>query len=245
MIQNTNYSSILKSKEQGKKQFAVLIDPDKFKSTKIIKLAESVGTDFILVGGSLISSGNFEKCIKNIKAITSIPVIIFPGNNLQVSKSADSILLLSLISGRNPDFLIGQHVISAPFLKSSGLEIIPTGYMLIESEKQTAASYMSNTIPIPNDKYDIAMSTAMAGDMLGLKLIYMDAGSGAKKSVPSEMINKVSSSIKIPLVIGGGINSAAKATAACKAGADIIVVGNALEKDSSLIRNISHAIHKF
>ncbi len=245
MIQNTNYSSILKSKEQGKKQFAVLIDPDKFKSTKIIKLAESVGTDFILVGGSLISSGNFEKCIKNIKAITSIPVIIFPGNNLQVSKSADSILLLSLISGRNPDFLIGQHVISAPFLKSSGLEIIPTGYMLIESEKQTAASYMSNTIPIPNDKYDIAMSTAMAGEMLGLKLIYMDAGSGAKKSVPSEMINKVSSSIKIPLVIGGGINSAAKATAACKAGADIIVVGNALEKDSSLIRNISHAIHKF
>ena len=245
MIQNTNYSSILKSKEQGKKQFAVLIDPDKFKSTKIIKLAESVGTDFILVGGSLISSGNFEKCIKNIKAITSIPVIIFPGNNLQVSKSADSILLLSLISGRNPDFLIGQHVISAPFLKSSGLEIIPTGYMLIESEKQTAASYMSNTIPIPNDKYDIAMSTAMAGEMLGLKLIYMDAGCGDKKSVPSEMINKVSSSIKIPLVIGGGINSAAKATAACKAGADIIVVGNALEKDSSLIRNISHAIHKF
>ncbi len=245
MIQNAIYSSILKSKEQGKKQFAVLIDPDKFKSTKIIKLAESVETDFILVGGSLISSGNFEKCINNIKSITSIPVIIFPGNNLQVSKAADTLLLLSLISGRNPDFLIGQHVISASFLKSSGLEIIPTGYMLIESEKQTAASYMSNTIPIPNDKYDIAMSTAMAGEMLGLKLIYMDAGSGAKKSVPSEMINKVSASIKIPLIIGGGINNAAKATTACKAGADIIVVGNALEKDSSLIKNISHAIHKF
>ena len=245
MIPNAIYSSILKSKKLGNKQFAVLIDPDKFHSTKIIKLAEAAGVDYFMVGGSLISSGNFDKCIDTLRSNTSIPIIIFPGNNLQISKHADAILLLSLISGRNPDFLIGQHVIGAPFLKSSGLEIIPTGYMLIESEKQSAASYMSNTLPIPNDKYDIAMSTALAGEMLGLKLIYMDAGSGVKRSIASEMIKKVRSVINIPLVIGGGINTPEKAVSACKAGGDIIVVGNALEKEVTLIKNISKAIHKF
>ncbi len=245
MTPSAIYSSILKCTKQGKKQFAVLIDPDKFHSTKIIKLAEAAGVDYFMVGGSLISSGNFDKCVETLKSNSSIPVIIFPGNNLQISKHADAILLLSLISGRNPDFLIGQHVISASFLKTSGLEIIPTGYMLIESEKQSAASYMSNTTPIPNDKFDIAMSTAMAGEMLGLKIIYMDAGSGVKRSITSEMIKKVKSTIEIPLIIGGGINTPEKAILACKAGADIIVVGNALEKEITLIKSISQAIHKF
>jgi len=244
MIPKSIYSLILKSKKQGKKQFALLIDPDKFESTKIIKLAEAAGVDFIMVGGSLITNGSFEDCIVKIKEMTTIPVIIFPGNNLQISKKADAIFLLSLISGRNADLLIGDHVIAAPLLKSSRLEVIPSGYMLIESGRQTAASYMSNTLPIPADKDDIAMCTAMAGEMLGLKLIYLDAGSGAQKNVTDTMIKKVASAVDIPVIVGGGINSSEKAVAACKAGADIIVVGNAIEKDASLIKNISSAIHK-
>ncbi len=244
MIQKTIYSSILKSKKQGKKQFAILIDPDKFESSKIIKLAETAGVDFIMVGGSIITNGDFNACVETIKQLTNIPVVLFPGNSLQISKSADAILLLSLISGRNADLLIGQHVIAAPLLKSSQLEIIPTGYMLIESGTQTAASYMSNTLPIPSQKDDIAMSTAMAGEMLGLKLIYLDAGSGAENGVTESMIRKVKSTINIPLIIGGGINTPSKAIAACKAGADVIVVGNAIEKNTTLIKNISSAIHK-
>ena len=179
MIQNAIYSSILKKKQQGRKLFALLIDPDKFQSTKLIKFAESANVDFIMIGGSLITNGNFVKCVKTIKSNTTIPTIIFPGNNLQITKNADAILMLSLISGRNADLLIGQHVIGAPIIKNAGLEVLSTGYMLIESGKPTAASYMSNTLPIPSDKFDIAMSTALAGEMLGLKLLYLDAGSGA------------------------------------------------------------------
>jgi len=167
------YSSILKSKKLGKKQFAILVDPDKF-DLKIIELAEAAAVDFIMVGGSILTNGNFEQCVQLIKKNTSLPLIIFPGNHLQISKNADAILLLSLISGRNPELLIGKHVIAAPVIKSSNLEVLSTGYMLIESGKQTAAQYMSNTHPIPFDKDDIAMCTAMAGEMLGLKLIYMD-----------------------------------------------------------------------
>src|ERR1035437_1970405 len=166
------FSSILKSKAQRKKQFAVLVDPDKFETSKAIDIAETAGVDFVFVGGSILTNGNFEECINVVKKQTKIPVIIFPGNNLQISKNADGILLLSLISGRNPELSIGKQVIAAPVLKSSNLEILPTGYMLIDGGRQTAVSYMSNTNPIPYDKDDIAMCTAMAGEMLGLKLIY-------------------------------------------------------------------------
>ncbi len=240
----TIYSSILKSKKQDKKLFALLVDPDKFE-TKIIPLAEKARVDLIMVGGSILSNGNFEHCIQTIKKNTSIPVIIFPGNNLQVSKNADAILLLSLISGRNAELLIGKHVIAAPVIRLSDLEILSTGYMLIESGTQTAALYMSNTHPIPHDKDDIATCTAIAGEMLGLKLIYMDAGSGAINPVKESMIKKVKANIHIPLIIGGGINTPEKALTACKAGADIIVVGNAIEKNNSLIKSISKAIHSF
>jgi putative glycerol-1-phosphate prenyltransferase len=239
------YTSILKNKKQGKKLFAVLIDPDKFESTDIISLCESEKVDFIMVGGSIITNGSFEHCIQSIKKQTKIPIIIFPGNNLQINKSADAILLLSLISGRNADMLIGNHVLAAPKLKSSNLEILPTGYMIIESGKQTTALYMSNTNPIPYDKDDIAMATAMAGEMLGQKLIYLDAGSGALNCVSETMIHKVSVNIKLPLIVGGGINSPEKAVIACKAGADMIVVGNAIEKEKKLIKSISKAIHTF
>lgn len=237
------FSSIIKNKTHKKKQFAVLVDPDKFDTSTVIKIAETAGVDFIFVGGSILTNGNLEACICTIKEETNIPVIIFPGNNLQISKSANGILLLSLISGRNSELLIGKQVIAAPILKSSNLEILPTGYILIDGGKQTAVSYMSNTNPIPHDKDDIAMCTAMAGEMLGLKLIYMDAGSGALNRISDKMIEKVSSTISVPLIIGGGIDTAQKALLACKAGADVIVVGNAIERDNSLIKKIAQAVH--
>ena len=239
------YKSILKSKADSKKQFAILIDPDKFDNTDLIDLAETANVDFIMIGGSLIINNNFENCIQTIKKKTTIPIIIFPGSHHQINNAADGILLLSLISGRNPELLIGNHIIAAPILKSSKLEILPTGYMLIESGKQTSVLYVSNTNPIPSDKDDIAMCTAMAGEMLGLKLIYMDAGSGALNVISQSMIKKVSENISIPLIIGGGINNAEKAILACKAGADIIVVGNVLEKKPMLIKTIADTIHSF
>jgi putative glycerol-1-phosphate prenyltransferase len=152
-------------------------------------------------------------------------------------------LYLSLISGRNPELLIGQHVISAPFVKKSGLEIIPTGYMVIDGGAPTTVSYISNASPIPADKNDIAMCTAMAGEMLGMKLIYMDAGSGARKPITETMIERVANNISIPLIVGGGITDPEKAYRNCKAGADVIVVGNAIEKDSSIMAEISAAVH--
>ncbi len=239
------YSTILQNKKKGKKLFSVLIDPDKFDSTEEISLCEDAAVDFIMVGGSIITQGNFENCIQTIKRLTKIPVIIFPGNYMQINNSADAILLLSLISGRNPDLLIGNHVLAASALKSSNLEILSTGYMLIDSGKQTTASYISNTLPIPHDKADIAASTAIAGEMLGLKLMYLDAGSGALNNVSENMIERVSKNISVPLIVGGGINSTKKAEQACKVGADMIVVGNAIEKDNKLIASISKAIHKF
>ena len=162
---------------------------------------------------------------------------------MQVNNKADAILFLSLISGRNAEMLIGRQVIAAPILKQSQLEVISTGYMLIDSGKQTTASYMSNTTPIPHDKDDIAVCTATAGEMLGMNLIFMDGGSGAINSISTNMISTVSNAIDTPLIIGGGISSAEEASAICKAGADIIVVGNAIEKDENLIAEIANAVH--
>lgn len=239
------YPSILTKISKRKKLFAVLIDPDKYADDGLLELAEEFKVDLLLIGGSILTNGNFEKCVLSIKKASRIPLVIFPGNNLQISSKADGILLLSLISGRNPDMLIGKHVIAAPLLKASGIEIIPTGYMLIESGRQTAALYMSGTSAIPADKADIAMCTALAGEMLGLKMIYMDAGSGARNCVSETMIKKVRSAVTVPLIVGGGINTPEKARKACKAGADIIVVGNALEKNKSLLKNIANAVHSY
>ena len=240
------YKKILQKKAQGKKLFAILIDPDKQKNSElllIIKKANESNVDYFFVGGSLLTNDNLNDCIKTIKDNSKIPVILFPGNAMQINQNADGILFLSLISGRNPELLIGKQVITAPILKQTDLEVISTGYMLIDSGKPTTASYMSNTIPIPRNKIGIATSTAIAGEYLGLKLIYMDGGSGAEQPIKTDMIKKVSSSIKIPLIIGGGICSSKKAIENCKAGADLIVVGNAIEKDPSLISDISQAIH--
>lgn len=241
------YPSLVEKKKTGKKSFAVLVDPDKVTVSSLndlVKLAVQAKVDYFFVGGSLVISDHLDECIQQIKASCSIPVLLFPGSPSQVSRHADALLYLSLISGRNADLLIGQHVISAPFVKKSGLEIIPTGYMVIDGGAATTVSYISNATPIPADKADIAMCTAMAGEMLGMKLIYMDAGSGAKKPIPEEMIKTVSQHIEVPLIIGGGIREAEKAYLNCKAGADVIVIGNAIEKDASLIEEMASAIHQ-
>ena len=240
------YNKILDKKKAGKKSFTVLIDPDKVDNASIdqlITLGTEAKVDYFFVGGSLVISNHLDDCIKQIKDSCNIPVILFPGSPSQICNDADALLYLSLISGRNPELLIGQHVVSAPFVKKSGLEIMPTGYMVIDGGAPTTVSYISNAAPIPADKNDIAVCTAMAGEMLGMKLIYMDAGSGAKRPISENMITQVARSIEVPLIIGGGITHPEKAYLNCKAGADIIVVGNAIEKDISLIKEMSDAIH--
>ena len=229
------------------KYLAVLIDPDSIESemqlVNICQRSNDASVDFILVGGSLITNGFFDKCIKIIKQHTQIPVVLFPGNIMQVSNNADAILLLSLISGRNPDLLIGKHVLAAPMLKQSGLEIIPTGYMLIDGGNITSVSYMSNTTPIPAEKHSIAACTAMAGEMLGLQITYMDAGSGAQHPISTKIISAVRESVNGPIFIGGGIKTPEGAVVACNAGADVVVVGNAFEKEPELINQIAKAVH--
>jgi phosphoglycerol geranylgeranyltransferase len=240
------YQSLAEKKKNGQKSFVVLIDPDKVESSslsQLVQLANDSKVDYFFVGGSLVVSDHLDECIEQIKKESSIPVILFPGSPSQLSKHADALLYLSLISGRNPELLIGQHVISAPFVKKSGLEIMPTGYMVIDGGAPTTVSYISGAAPIPADKAEIALCTAMAGEMLGKKLIYMDAGSGARKPIPEEMISLVSKNIEVPLVIGGGIRDAEKAYLNCKAGADVIVVGNILEKNPSLLEELAAAVH--
>jgi len=240
------YTSLLKKKENGKKSLAVLIDPDNTSADSlepIIQFSQDAEVDYFFVGGSLVVSDHLDECILFIKKHCSIPVLLFPGSASQISKHADALLYLSLISGRNPELLIGQHVISAPFVKKSGLEIISTGYMVVDGGASTTVSYISNATPIPADKADIAFCTAMAGEMLGMKLIYMDAGSGAKKAISEPMIAAVAQNISVPLIVGGGIRDAEKAYLNCKAGADVIVVGNAIEKEPSLIKEMATAIH--
>ncbi len=235
------YHKILTDSDQKKRQLAVLIDPDKVDEEGVMGVAEMVNryrADYVFSGGSLLTSDFMPTCLKILRETVHVPVIIFPGNNMQVNPNADAILLLSLISGRNPELLIGNHVLAAPVLKKSGLEIIPTGYMLIESGKITSVVYMSNTTPIPSDKPDIASCTAMAGEMLGMKLIYMDAGSGAALPVSARMIRHVRSNIKVPLIVGGGIRTADDAIKTWDAGADIIVVGNATEHEPDFIRRL-------
>jgi len=241
------YQKFTDQKRTGKKAFAVLIDPDKMSNAEIdpiIEQALAAGVDYFFVGGSLVVVNTVDQNIQRIKSLCDIPVVLFPGSPSQVSKYADALFYLSLISGRNPELLIGQHVISAPAVRSSGLEIMPTGYMVIDGGAPTSVSYIANTAPIPADKSDIALCTAMAGEMLGLKLIYMDAGSGAKNPIQESMIRRVSDNIAVPLIVGGGIKTPEKAAANCAAGADVIVVGNAIEKNISLLREISAAVHK-
>jgi phosphoglycerol geranylgeranyltransferase len=234
---------------QGKKSIAVLIDPDKLEEPTrllhLINLANENCVDYFFVGGSLITTANLSQIVRTIKDTVSIPVILFPGNSMQIDPAADAILFLSLISGRNPELLIGQHVVAAPVLKNTKLEVIPTGYMLVNSGRTTSVAYISNTIPIPEDKYSLAACTAMAGEMLGLQAIYMDAGSGAEREISAKMIAAVRKVISVPLIIGGGINTPEKALRALEAGADVIVIGNALEKQPELLIEIADKVYEW
>jgi len=239
---------VIKLFQRQKKQLAVLIDPDKLDTEQLIKTAknsESIGVDYLFVGGSLLTSDDLYRSIKTLKEHCELPVVLFPGNSYQVSRNADAMLFLSLISGRNPDMLIGMHVLAAPYIKLTGLQTIPTGYMLIDSGKPTSVSYMSNSLPIPHDKNDIAACTAMAGEMLGLRLIFMDAGSGAGKTVSEEMVSFVKQSVEVPVIIGGGIKSPEKLKSIFDAGADIAVIGNVFEKEPDLILDFANVLQGF
>jgi len=230
-------------KDRSKKRVALLVDPDGYDSKSLEELIGFINLyppDLLLVGGSILFKP-IEITITTLKLGTKVPVFIFPGNLFQLSDRADGILFLSLISGRNPEFLIGNHVLAAPHLGRSGIEVIPTGYMLIGNGHPSSVEYMSNTSPIPGDKADIAVATAMAGEMLGLKALYLEAGSGASHSVEPDMIGAIRKNISLPLVVGGGIRSELTALELFNAGADMIVVGNALEKDPGLIKDFCSA----
>ena len=239
--------TLTERRRAGLKSFALLIDPDKIQDSgrllKLINIAVENKVDFVFIGGSLLTGDNMHQVIELVKHNSQLPVVLFPGSTMHIDVSADAVLFLSLISGRNPDLLIGQQVIAAPILKRSNLEILPTGYMLVDSDNKTTVSYMSNTVPIPANKSSVAVCTAMAGEMLGLKLIYMDAGSGAKFPIHPKMIASVRRAIDIPLIVGGGINSVEKALSSLKAGADMLVVGNGIEQNPNLLIEVSEAIN--
>ncbi len=240
------YNELVRRKAAGIKSFAVLIDPDKLPLSAVpafIEKTQAANVDFLLVGGSLVVSNQLDALVQKIKSLSSTPVFLFPGSPSQLTPSADALLYLSLISGRNPELLIGQHVISAPAVKQSGLEIIPTGYMVVDGGMPTTVSYIRHANPLPSHKNEIAVCTAMAGEMLGMKLIYLDAGSGALNPVPTSMIKAVAQQIEAPLIVGGGITTPEKAAENCAAGADVIVVGNAIEKDQNIILSLSKAVH--
>jgi phosphoglycerol geranylgeranyltransferase len=235
-------------KKTNSKSLAILLDPDKLDVYSLNQRIEAINAykiDYIFVGGSLITSDKLDWLLSELKTRTTAPKIIFPGHGTHINDKADGILLLSLISGRNAEFLIGQHVVSAPILKRSSLEILPVGYILIDGGKPTTVSYISNTSPIPADKPDVAAATALAGNLLGLKLIYLDAGSGAENAIRPELISAVKKSIDTPLIVGGGINTIEKASAAWQAGADIIVVGNAIESNPAFLDQLAEAKAEF
>ncbi|MFT3740845.1 MAG: geranylgeranylglyceryl/heptaprenylglyceryl phosphate synthase [Breznakibacter sp.] len=230
----------------GRKQLAYLLDPDKYQGDKLDKAIGLIGRtrpDLVMVGGSLVQ-GNTAQLVETLKRHIPIPVILYPGSLLQLAPQADGILFISLISGRNPEFLIGNHVVVAPILRQTNIEVIPTGYMLVDGGNVTSVQYMSNTMPIPPAKTDIAVATALAGQYLGMKMIYMDGGSGALNPIPPAMISEVKGALDIPLIIGGGLNTPEKVASACNAGADLLVIGNAVEKDPSLLAEFKSIIDK-
>jgi putative glycerol-1-phosphate prenyltransferase len=224
----------------GKKGIAWLIDPDKIADSKTMtdtfSWVRKSNLDLILVGGSQLERGNFEEVVIALKELAEdIPVVIFPGSQCQLTHHADAILFLSLISGRNPEFLIGQQVTAAPIIQEMGLEVLPTGYLLINEHEMTSVQYISQTTPIPNSKPKLARATALAGQLLGMKFFFLDAGSGSKVPVSSEVICEVRECIKHPLIVGGGIDSIEKLKVAFMAGADLLVLGNSIEKDPNFL----------
>lgn len=242
----TIYEKLLEIRNRRGCGFLVLLDPDRKSTSDLIKLVkdyDKAGVDAFLFGSSIMIAGKFETKLAEVKKATEKPVIIFPASSSNVCAGADAILYLSLISGRNPNLLIEEHVKSAPTIKAMGLETIPTGYMLIESGILTSVSYLSHTLPIPRDKPEIACAHALAGQYLGMKLIYLEAGSGAMYPVPTDMVTRVSEYIDIPVIVGGGITDTDYARELAKAGASMVIVGNSLERDPSLVDKFVNAVH--
>jgi putative glycerol-1-phosphate prenyltransferase len=225
----------------------VLIDPDfgqdEAQLERTVQNACMAKADLIFVGGSLLTSASFDRCVALVKQWSTKPVVLFPGSPSQLSRHADAVLFLALISGRNAELLIGHHVTAAPTIKALGIEAIPMGYMLIDGGKPTTVSYVSQTLPIPHNKPGIAAATALAGELLGLRSIYMDTGSGAERTVAPEMIAAVRAAVDLPIIIGGGIRTAEQARQLCEAGADVLVVGTAFEEDPEHIFAMSEAVH--
>lgn len=243
-LNNSIYNSIL---SKNNKKLAILIDPGKQNDETLIetiKISDQAKVDYILVGGSLVSE-YVHDIVNVIKRSTGIPVILFPGNLMQLSDNADGILLLSLISGRNPDYLIGNHVLAASYLKNSGLEIIPTGYILIGTQCTSSVEYITNTKPIPADKAELIKATAIAGELMGNKIIYLEAGSGSCSRIKRDIIAEVKQNISIPLIVGGGVRTRDDMKEIYEAGADIIVIGSAIEENPSMIKTFAEVAWLF
>lgn len=240
------------AKGSGRKLLAVLIDPDfgtdEAALERTVQNACMARADVLLVGGSLLTTASFDRCVQLVKKWSrdpsvDRPVVLFPGSPAQLSAHADALLFLSLISGRNPELLIGHHVTAAPTVKALGLEAIPTGYLLVDGGRTTTAHYVSQSSPIPYDKPGIAAATALAGELLGLRAMYLDTGSGAPRTVSPQMVAAVRQVVGTPLIVGGGIRTAEQAQALCSAGADMLVVGTAFEEDPDRIFALSEAVH--
>jgi putative glycerol-1-phosphate prenyltransferase len=242
------YDDLSHRRAHGRKSLAILLDPDNLDEAgcrKLLALSEIHTIDYFFVGGSLVMSSHQTALIRLLKVHSPVPVLLFPSHSLHLDPQADGILLLSLISGRNPEFLIGQHVVAAPLLRQSNLQILPTGYLLVDSGRQTTASYMSGTTPLPHDKPTIAACTAMAGEQLGLRLMYLDGGSGARYPVSAAIISAVRQAVEVPLIVGGGVNTVEKAESALAAGADVIVIGNQIEKTPEFLGEAANVVRSF
>lgn len=236
-------ASLLTKISEIKNAIAILIDPEKFSTlphlSSFLEKINAAKPNFIFIGGSTVTRKDFSQCIKEIKAKTTIPIVIFPGASHQISKEADAILFLSLLSGRNPDYLIGHHVQAVDELEKMDIEIIPTAYLLIDGGRKSAVEYVTQTSPIPSDQPNIVRKTALAGKFQGKKIIYLDAGSGAIHSIPTEIIKSVNN-LEMPLIVGGGITSIEEVSLAHKAGANIVVIGNKIEKDIDFLLDIAN-----
>lgn len=235
------YLKLTEAKRQKRCLFSILVDPDKFVPGNY-KNAAKAGVSAFLVGGSLLSAASTEKCIHDLKKSFKLPVLLFPGNASQFNPDADGIFFLSLISGRNADFLIGQHVHASQAIRRSRMEVIPTGYMLVGGKHVSSTQYISGTLPIPGDKHDIACSTALAGELLGLRCIYLEGGSGSPEPVAAELIKRVVSTTELPVICGGGIDSGKAALVIARTGCSMIVVGNAIERNPKLIDEIGNVL---
>lgn len=244
---STLLDSFIACRQHGRKALAVLLDPDDFTETGLLDLLARVAphsVDYFFVGGSLVLSAHQAALIALLKDHSRVPVLLFPSHSLHLEGAADGLLLLSLISGRNPEFLIGQHVVAAPRLRASGLELLPTGYLLVDSGRPTTASYVSGTAPLPHDKPSIAAATALAGEQLGLRLTYLDGGSGAQHPVSAAMIAAVRATVRTPIIVGGGLNTGEKIAAALAAGADVVVVGNRIAEEPAFLAEAVAAVRR-